>query len=88
MTSTRRAEHREYRKPRACAALLLCLTLLAASPTIAGAAITQRVSLDVDGTPFTGAASGPVSISADGRFVAFVAPRPLLSGGVAPLRSM
>jgi Tol biopolymer transport system component len=82
MTSTGRAEHREYGTPRACAALLLCLALLAASPTIAGAATTQRASLDVDGTPFTVAASGPVSISSDGRFVAFVAPRPRLVGGV------
>src|SRR5215813_8004302 len=82
MPSTRRAEHREYPKPTACAALLLCLALLAASPTIAGAATTQRASLDADGTQFSVGPSGPVSISADGRFVAFVAPRRLFPGGV------
>ena len=82
MTSTRRAEHREYRKPRACAALLLCLTLLAASPTIAGAATTQRASLEADGTQFSVGPSGPASISADGRFVAFAAHRLLQLGGV------
>jgi Tol biopolymer transport system component len=82
MTSTRRAEHREYRKPRARAALLLCLALLAASPTIAGAATTQRASLETDGTQFSVGASGTVSVSADGRFVAFSAHRLLLLGGV------
>jgi len=82
MTSTRRAEHREYRRPRAYVALLLCLALLAASPTIAGAAITQLASLEADGTQFRVGPSGPVSISADGRFVAFAAHTLLFPGGV------
>jgi Tol biopolymer transport system component len=71
MTTTASMRHAGPKGPRLPATLFLCLALLATAPEVATGGITERVSVNNDGTQINGENASP-SISADGRFVAFV----------------